>query len=768
MAAFGLRRCMGKPVRICLSLLVLHLVWRLEAVVAGDALPEVSVSSIRPVFHNGEHNAFTDLCRFQGQLYLTFRSCPDGHMVHPTASIMILRSLDDGAHWEPVHRFSVKDRDTRDPHFLVFRNRLFVYTGTWYSGPGTIKPEDYDLNKHLGFAAWSDDGATWNSPVLLEGTFGHYIWRAASFEGKAYLCGRRKLGFEIGPRGEGEKIQSLMLESDDGLVWKKRAYFQETAGDETAFLFQSDGGLLGVGRHGGGKNAQLLRAKPPYADWERKDLGRSIGGPLLAKWGDRIVVGGRMTTAEKGPKTALCWLVGDELKEFAELPSGGDNSYPGFVELSPQRALVSYYSSHERDPSGKVITAIYLAELTLKPWKPHEVRQMNGTGGEIRLPSQFQMVTENWNRVVAVPYIIYMPEKDRLLMLVNCDYPHHAEVLFSDDHGASWSRPKPVFVGTDGKPVAGMGTSLCYLGEGNVLFYGSARWFSRDYGQTWKESVPLTPATDGKPWYTWDPPLVERDAKTGKVARLIETGYTWFKPPEVKTAHQQGYLRFSTDEGTRWSPSAKIPQWEAVSEVALLRAANGHLVAACRTDTPARMQPEVIDHTEGLGISISTDEGQTWSAVRKLYDWGRHHPSLILLPGGEIVMTYVVRKGYVNTPDGFPQFGIEAVVSRDHGETWDLDHKYILHHWIGHIKDGPTAWYPSSQATSSVLLPDGSILTAFGTGYRCQDIVKGQPAPRDAGLIRWRLNADSVNAETKLRDAPFDSELRNAFDPDRH
>ena len=50
----------------------------------------------------------------------------------------------------------------------------------------------------------------------------------------------------------------------------------------------------------------------------------------------------------------------------AELPSGGDTSYPGFVELSPKRALVSYYSSHERDVASKVITAIYLADLTLK------------------------------------------------------------------------------------------------------------------------------------------------------------------------------------------------------------------------------------------------------------------------------------------------------------------------------------------------------------------------------------------------------------------
>jgi len=350
----------------CLALLGLNLALMREVVSAGDSLPEVSVSSVRRVFHNGEHNAFTDLCRFQGQLYLTFRSCPEGHMVHPTASIIVLRSGDDGASWDQVHRFSVKARDTRDPHFLVFGKRLFVYTGTWYCGLGTPRPEDYDLNQHLGFAAWSEDGTTWQSPVLLEGTFGHYIWRAAAFDGKAYLCGRRKPGFEIGPRGEGDKIQSLMLESDDGLVWKKRALFQETAGDETAFLFQGDGSVLAVGRHGGGKKAQLLRSKPPYAEWDRKDLDCSIGGPLLVKWGDRVLVGGRKTTAEKGAKTALWWLVGDELKEFAELPSGGDNSYPGFVELSPNRALLSYYSSHERDPAGKAITAIYLAELSLK------------------------------------------------------------------------------------------------------------------------------------------------------------------------------------------------------------------------------------------------------------------------------------------------------------------------------------------------------------------------------------------------------------------
>jgi hypothetical protein len=333
--------------------------------VLGGEPPDVRVANVRRVFHNGEHNAFTDLVRFGDRFYLTFRSCPDGHMVHPTASIIILSSQ-DAQNWEPVHQFRVEKRDTRDPHFLIFKNRLFVYTGTWYSGDTTIAVADYDLNQHLGYAAWSDDGRTWHSPVMLEGTFGHYIWRAAAWGDTAFLCGRRKIGFEIAPRGEGRQVESLMLESSDGLIWRKRAVFQEIDGDETAFLFEPDGAVLGIGRRGG-PTAQLLRAGPPYTAWERRELSQNVGGPLLTRWGDFYVVGGRKSTTDRGPKTSLYWLIENQLREFAELPSGGDNSYPGLVALSPARALVSWYSSHEQDDAGRTITAIYLADLELVP-----------------------------------------------------------------------------------------------------------------------------------------------------------------------------------------------------------------------------------------------------------------------------------------------------------------------------------------------------------------------------------------------------------------
>ena len=326
------------------------------------AASEVRLTEVRRAFHNGEHNAFTDLVRWEGKFWLTFRSCPDGHMVHPTSSILVLSS-EDTENWTEEHRFSVDRRDVRDPHFLIFGDRLFVYTGTWWSGDDTLPREEYDLNRHLGYAVFTDDGESWSEPRQLEGTYGHYIWRAAVHDGKAYLCGRRKENYseQEGGAAPTRIVQSAMLESDDGLIWKFHSLFQLARGDETAFLFEDDGSLLAVSRSGS-QPAQLVRADPPWKEKTRVDFPDYIGGPLLARWGDRYLVGGRRNT-EEGPRTALYWLEGNTLEQFLTLPSGGDNSYPGFVELDNGNGLVSWYSSHEKNDEGNPITAIYLAEL---------------------------------------------------------------------------------------------------------------------------------------------------------------------------------------------------------------------------------------------------------------------------------------------------------------------------------------------------------------------------------------------------------------------
>ncbi|MCE7987170.1 MAG: hypothetical protein DYG89_38860 [Caldilinea sp. CFX5] len=60
------------------------------------------IASLRQLYNDGNHNAFTDLCRFGESYYLTFRSCPEGHMIFASSRIVILRSR-DAQQWEQVY-----------------------------------------------------------------------------------------------------------------------------------------------------------------------------------------------------------------------------------------------------------------------------------------------------------------------------------------------------------------------------------------------------------------------------------------------------------------------------------------------------------------------------------------------------------------------------------------------------------------------------------------------------------------------------------------
>lgn len=321
-------------------------------------LPTIQIETLTTIRKDANHNAFTDFCSYSGRFYLTFRSSPDGHGISSSASVVVLES-DDGRSWSEAFTFCVPGRDTRDPHFLIFKGSLFVYTGTW------LLPEaglPLNLNEHLGYAAWTADGSEWSGPTQMEGTYGHYIWRAAAHGDRAFLCGRRRRAYAPGieDEQEPESIEAAMLESVDGLVWSFRSLFVGDFGDETAFLFDADGSAVALVRGGGEARARICRSAPPWTAWTSVLLDRNVGGPLLTRWGDRYLVGGRKRKADDTAATSLYWLHGDALHEVVELPSGGDCSYPGFVALSAERGLLSYYSSHEGS------TAVYLAELTMR------------------------------------------------------------------------------------------------------------------------------------------------------------------------------------------------------------------------------------------------------------------------------------------------------------------------------------------------------------------------------------------------------------------
>ena len=113
-------------------------------------------------------------------------------------------------------------------------------------------------------------------------------------------------------------------------------------------------------------------------------------------------------------------------------------------------------------------------------------------------------------------------------------------------------------------------------------------------------------------------------------------------------------VRSSYDRARTWTDEVSPDEWifesehdgkrfeRSVCEGTLVRAKNGWLVAALRTDMPPRyFDVPNNDGLMGLATSVSKDDGKTWSPLNVLYDAGRHHPNLLLLPTGDVVMTYI-------------------------------------------------------------------------------------------------------------------------------
>lgn len=320
------------------------------------------VDSVRKLVDDGNHNGFTDMCRFKDGFFLSYRSSPTGHGIFSDSRTVILRSQ-NGIDWKEVFSFNVSGRDVRDPHMLVFRDSLFVFSSTWLCDGRN------DLSDHRGFASCTDNGVHWKEAFQLQGCDGYYIWRTATFGSKAYLGGnwRRHVDVEGDPRGT-SKGHTALLESDDCRSWKEIGSFENKVGSEVAFVFENDGEIVGIVRDR--INSQLCRSRPPYQEWKRTGLGRYIGGPLLAKWGGHYLVGGRKWLSPEpsggNPKMILSFLIGDRLEDVAELPSGGDTAYPGFVPLDKTHGLLSYYSSHEGSNTNMAPSSIYLANIRIK------------------------------------------------------------------------------------------------------------------------------------------------------------------------------------------------------------------------------------------------------------------------------------------------------------------------------------------------------------------------------------------------------------------
>lgn len=401
-------------------------------------------------------------------------------------------------------------------------------------------------------------------------------------------------------------------------------------------------------------------------------------------------------------------------------------------------------------------------QLKPHPFKDaqHTIYQMNGSEKPIPSPAEIQWISEKWPEGNAkMPYLVWLPETKELLMMVECKQPIRSAFIRSKDGGKTWSEREWLRNEPEGDISVALG--LTYLGHGKVRAIWGDRteveWTSPDNGHAW--TARSTPSAEEKILYFWDPALVLAEETNDKPARLIEGGYRETGIPwgDDSGPYSQGYVRSSEDGGQTWQET-KVPEWLGLNEITIGRATNGDLVAAARTDLPKRFVKAKLDHYAGLAVSRSSDEGKTWTKPDVLFDWGRHHPCLVTLKNGDLLMTYVVRLGYTRDKQGFQRFAAEAILSKDHGKTWDLDHRIVLATWTGDIK-GDNAWFSGVQSSSTVVLPDDTIVTAFGTGFR--NATDTTHCLMDVALVRWRLPDNKLNDDRTIRDAAPNSETRN-------
>ncbi|MBI3921366.1 MAG: hypothetical protein HY318_08120 [Armatimonadetes bacterium] len=384
--------------------------------------------------------------------------------------------------------------------------------------------------------------------------------------------------------------------------------------------------------------------------------------------------------------------------------------------------------------SEQVFSQVYYLEREELSWKEHRVLQGDGKGEYVCHPAKFQFLPL-FRGIVVFPFGLAEMDNGEIVF-AGCaqdslSNSQQAVVAFTRDRGATWSDYEPV-EGCNDRPMM-----LTYLGNGNLTFLTDKRYFSHDYGRTWPERVPVQPAPNGLGFWCEGNAMVDR-TPSGTVARIAEIGFNYregFWPEEPCDA----FIRWSEDGGRTWMDESKPEAWlwqaehngktytRSVCEGALVRAANGWLVAALRTDLHPRYLdiPSGNDNLCGTAVSISKDEGKTWSPLQVLFAAGRMHGNLVRLPNNSLVLTVIRRIDVRGGRFASYRRGCDAFISHDHGLTWNLDRMYILDDFA-YINGKSWASPPACGHLYSIAPDDGSVLTTYGN-YRS-----------GAALIHWR------------------------------
>jgi len=315
------------------------------------------------------HNENTDLIDWQGAKWLVHRTAKS-QILGPNSSLRISKSTDGGATFElqaviQAPTTPPDGRDIRDPHFYIVGDELYIKA---LCRLPVVSKRDSDVDT-LPQYIHSKDGKTWTDLITYSDGMGtewntHSFWRIREREGVYYSTAYH----------DGDTSVTL-FSSTDGEIWQKGPDVYAIAEDtplETELTFLPSGKLLALVRMDGTEDELLgdvgrLRTKicwsdPPYDAFDCPDefSDQRLDGPLTFFHDGRLFVVARKHLRENSRKrTALFEITGEldaggklAIKEWGELPSAGDTSYAGAVDLDATRTLITWYSGNIEKDEG--------------------------------------------------------------------------------------------------------------------------------------------------------------------------------------------------------------------------------------------------------------------------------------------------------------------------------------------------------------------------------------------------------------------------------
>jgi hypothetical protein len=321
------------------------------------APPELKLISVKQIWAEAPHSAFGDIIRFHDQWFAIFRE-GDNHVTgagkQADGKLRVIRS-EDGETWSAAARIEESGIDLRDPHLSITADgKLMAVAGG----------SEYPFGVYKGRqprVTFSKDGATWTPPrKVLER--GHWLWRVTWYKGEAW--GISKYG-SAGKELPEDPRRVNLVSSKDGIHWHTVRELKVPGGDESTVRFLPDSRMVVFMRRrlqSGDAPAMIGVAQPPYQVWKWTETKHFTGGPNFLVLPDgRMIGGGRWyeNGEHKSARTAIGPMSPSDYQPLLVLPSGGDNSYPGFA-YQDGLLWVLYYSSHERK------TAMYLAKVQVR------------------------------------------------------------------------------------------------------------------------------------------------------------------------------------------------------------------------------------------------------------------------------------------------------------------------------------------------------------------------------------------------------------------